>query len=223
MSAAGPPQGANPPPRGAAQRREPRAWGDHTSAAPPEALRVDPRSEEIRRNNRALLLKLGAVAVAMFGFGYALVPFYEKICEVTGLRDIDKADTVVNTQVDTTRFIRVEFDTNLHDMPWKFRAIERTTDIHPGAITQVMFEVVNTTDRAVTGQAIPSYGPRDAARYFRKLDCFCFTKQTLAAGETRRMPVVFVIDPAVPRDLPVITLSYTFFAVEGNSRGAFAQ
>ena len=137
---------------------------------------VEARSEAIRRDNRVLLMKLGVVVVAMFGFGYALVPFYEKICEVTGLRDIDKADVVVNTQVDTTRVVRIEFDTNLHDMPWKFRALETTTDIHPGAVTQVVFEVVNTSDRPVTGQAIPSYGPRNAAQYFRKLDCFCFTR-----------------------------------------------
>ena len=176
------------------------------------------RAEAQRRDNRVLLTKLGVIVVAMFGFGYALVPFYEKICEVTGLRDIDKADAVVNTQVDATRVVRIEFDTNLHDMPWKFRALETTADIHPGAVTQVVFEVVNTSDRPVTGQAIPSYGPRDAAQYFRKLDCFCFTRQTLAPGETRRMPVVFVVDPAMPKDLSTITLSYTFFKVEGNGR-----
>ena len=174
------------------------------------------RSAEIRRNNRTLLAKLGVIVVAMFGFGYALVPFYEKICEVTGLRDIDRPDTVVNTQVDRSRFVRVELDTNLHGMPWKFRALETVTDVHPGAVTQVEFEVVNLTDHPVTGQATPSYGPRNAAQYFRKLDCFCFSKQTLAPGETRRMPVVFVIDPELPKDLATITLSYTFFAVEGN-------
>ena len=137
---------------------------------------------------------------------------------MTGLRDIDKADAVVNTQVDTTRVVRIEFDTNLHDMPWKFRALQTTADIHPGAVTQVVFEVVNTSREPVTGQAIPSYGPRNAAQYFRKLDCFCFTRQTLAPGETRRMPVVFVVDPSMPKDLSTITLSYTFFKVEGNAR-----
>jgi cytochrome c oxidase assembly protein subunit 11 len=181
---------------------------------------VDARGEEIARRNRALLGKLGIIVVAMFGFGYALVPLYEKICEVTGLRDIDRADTAINTQVDATRLVRVEFDTNLHDMPWKFRAMQFSADVHPGAVTQVEFEVVNTTGHPVTGQAIPSYGPRNAAQYFRKLDCFCFAKQTLAAGETRRMPVVFVIDPALPKDLGTITLSYTFFAVEGNQSAA---
>ena len=186
-----------------------------TLPARPPRNGVDPRSDEIRRANRTLVVKLAVIVVAMFGFGYALVPFYEKICEVTGLRDIDRADTVSNTQVDMTRFVRIEFDTNLHDMPWKFRALEATTDVHPGAVTQVMFEVVNTSDHPITGQAIPSYGPRNAAQYFRKLDCFCFARQTLMAGETRRMPVVFVIDPQVPTDLNTITLSYTFFGVEG--------
>src|SRR5690349_18353758 len=121
------------------------------------------RDAEVRRHNRVLVAKLGVIVVAMFGFGYALVPFYEKICEVTGLRDIDKADKVVNTQVDLTRSVRIEFDANLHDMPWKFRALDAATDIHPGEVTQVMFEVVNTADHPVTGQAIPSYGPRNAA------------------------------------------------------------
>ena len=180
--------------------------------------RADPRGAEIARRNRALLGKLGVIVDAMFGFGYALVPLYEKICEVTGLRDIDRADTAINTQVDATRLVRVEFDTNLHDMPWKFRALQTTADIHPGAVTQVVFEVVNTSREPVTGQAIPSYGPRNAAQYFRKLDCFCFTRQTLAPGETRRMPVVFVVDPSMPKDLSTITLSYTFFKVEGNAR-----
>jgi hypothetical protein len=91
--------------------------------------------------------------------------------------------------------------------------------VNPGAVTQAVFEVVNTTDHAVTGQAIPSYGPQYAAQYFRKLDCFCFAQQTLQPGETRRMPVVFVIDPAAPKELRTITLSYTFFEVEGNRKG----
>jgi len=87
--------------------------------------------------------------------------------------------------------------------------------VHPGEVRQVVYEISNRTDHAMTGQAIPSYGPRDAAQYFRKLECFCFTKQTLQPGETRQMPVVFVVDPALPKDIATITLSYTFFEVEG--------
>jgi cytochrome c oxidase assembly protein subunit 11 len=151
----------------------------------------------------------------MFAFGFALVPFYEKICEVTGLRDIGRADEVKNTQVDTSRTVRIEFDSNLHNLPWKFKPREAIVNVHPGEVRQVVYEVTNTTNRAITGQAIPSYGPRDAGRYFQKLDCFCFAKQTLKPGETREMPVVFVVDPKTPVDMATITLSYTFFEVEG--------
>ena len=179
----------------------------------------DRRREAQRRGNRALLRRLLVVVVAMFGFGFLLVPFYDKICEVTGLRNIAQADTLANTQVDTTRLVRIEFDGNVHNMPWRFRPLEPHISVNPGAVSQAVFEVVNTTDHPVTGQAIPSYGPRYAAQYFRKLDCFCFAKQTLQPGETRRMPVVFVIDPAAPRELNTITLSYTFFEVEGNNKG----
>jgi len=167
------------------------------------------------RDNRAMLLKLVVIFVAMFGFGYALVPFYEKICEATGIRNIAQADPVVNTQVDATRDVRIEFDSNIRKLPWKFRALSPVVDVHPGEVRQVVFEVVNATDRPLTGQAIPSYGPPNAAQYFRKLECFCFSKQTLQPGERRQMPVVFVIDASLPADIATITLSYTFFEVEG--------
>jgi cytochrome c oxidase assembly protein subunit 11 len=170
---------------------------------------------EQRRSNVAMLKRLGVVVVGMFAFGFALVPFYEKICEVTGLRDIGRADEVKNTQVDTSRTVRIEFDSNLHNLPWKFKPREAIVNVHPGEVRQVVYEVTNTTNRAITGQAIPSYGPRDAGRYFQKLDCFCFAKQTLKPGETREMPVVFVVDPKTPVDMATITLSYTFFEVEG--------
>jgi len=172
--------------------------------------------DDIVAENRQLFVKLGVVVLAMFGFGFALVPFYEKICEVTGIRDLAKADVVRNTQVDLTRSVRLEFDSNVRKLPWEFRPLETVIAIHPGEVRQVMYEIVNTTDRAVTGQAIPSYGPPGAAEYFQKLECFCFTRQTLQPGERRQMPVVFVIDPKLPRDMTAVTLSYTFFEVEGN-------
>jgi len=168
-----------------------------------------------RHDNRLLLAKLSVVVVAMFGFGYALVPFYEKICDVTGLRNIAQADAVRNTQVDATRAVRIEFDSNIRKLPWQFRALTPVVDVHPGELRQVMFEIVNATDRVMTGQAIPSYGPPHAAQYFRKLECFCFSQQTLQPGERRQMPVVFVVDAALPADVATITLSYTFFEVEG--------
>lgn len=168
-----------------------------------------------RRSNVALLKRLAVVAIGMFGFGYLLVPFYDTICEFTGLRNIAQADEVRNTQVVATRSVRIEFDSNVRNMPWKFKPLEPVLNVHPGEVRQVMFEVANTTGRAITGQAIPSYSPQYAAQYFQKLECFCFAKQTMQPGEVRRMPVVFVVDPKAPEDLATITLSYTFFEVEG--------
>ena len=169
--------------------------------------------------NRVMLRKLLIIAVAMFGFGFALVPFYEKICEVTGINNILNADVVAkNTQVDTSRTITVEFDANTRALAWNFQPLQVSVKVHPGELTQVAYEVKNTLPYAVTGQAIPSYGPQYAAEYFKKLQCFCFTQQTLKANEVRQMPVVFVIDPGLPKDVNTITLSYTFFEVDG-SRG----
>ena len=172
------------------------------------------------KGNRQLLVRLSVIAVAMFGFGYLLVPFYEKICQVTGLRDLDRPAEVANTQVDATRSVMIVFDANTRGLPWSFKPLQPSVKVHPGALTQVDFEIVNQTSRPVTGQAIPSYLPRDAASHFRKLDCFCFTTQTLKPGETRRMPVVFVLDPDVPAELHTVTLSYTFFEVEGGPASA---
>src|SRR4051812_31612612 len=173
--------------------------------------------EELARANRQTLIKLGVVAVAMFGFAYALAPFYEQICEVTGLRDLFRQDgpVAVNTQVDTTRNIAIEFDANTQRLAWTFRPVEGSKTVHPGQLSTVMYEVKNTLDRPVTGQAVPSYAPQRAAQYFSKLECFCFQQQTLAAGEVRQMPVVFVINPNLPDDIPTVTLSYTFFEVAG--------
>lgn len=169
--------------------------------------------------NRALLRKLVLAAICMFGFGFALVPFYDKICEVTGLNQLQKPDRVSNTQVDTTRTLTVEFDSNVHgNLPWKFAARERRMSVHPGQLVQVVYEVRNDSNTAMAGQAIPSYGPKVAGQYFRKLDCFCFAKQELKPGEVKRMPVVFVIDPGLPQDVHTVTLSYTFFEVEGTRR-----
>jgi len=166
-------------------------------------------------DNKRLLLRLGVAAVAMFGFGFAMVPFYEAICQVTGLRNILQPDEVVNTQVDRSRSLVVEFDANIHDVAWTFRPVQRSVEIHPGELVTIEYEVTNTKDEAVTGQAVPSYGPQIAGNYFKKINCFCFERQTLKAREKRTMPVVFVVDPALPTDVHTITLSYTFFEIAG--------
>lgn len=174
---------------------------------------------DTRRENLRLLVRLAIAAVGMFGFGFALVPFYEKICEVAGINNLLRPDEVVNTQVDAGRKIVIEFDANTHDLPWRFRPLQNAIEAHPGQLVQVAFEVSNSRDVPVTGQAVPSYGPQSAERYFRKLDCFCFARQTLAPGETRTMPVVFVVDPALPGEVNTITLSYTFFEIAGTRAG----
>lgn len=176
-----------------------------------------PARNDVAAANRMLLKKLVVTSALMFGFGFALVPFYEKICEVAGLRDVFATDApgARNTQVDATRSVTIEFDANIQRLAWTFRPLEPYVAVHPGEVTQVIYEVRNTLDRPVTGQAVPSYGPAQAAQYFEKLECFCFRQQTLAAGEVRRMPVVFVVDPRLPKGVHTITLSYTFFEVAG--------
>ena len=170
------------------------------------------------QSNLLTMRKLCLVAVGMFGFGFALIPFYKKICEVTGVNNVLKADVVENTQVDTARFVTIEFDSNLSGkLPWTFRPLQTSVRVHPGEMTTVMYEIRNTADHAITGQAVPSYGPQLAVRYFKKLECFCFTQQTLQPGEARQMPVVFVIGPGLPDDVNTITLSYSFFEIEGTA------
>ena len=169
------------------------------------------------RQNRRMLLRLSVVAVAMFGFGYALVPFYDAICAALGVNSLVQQESVqaVNTQVDASRTVTIELDANAHNLPWTFRPLVRHITVHPGELATVEYEIANVRGEAVTAQAVPSYGPARAAEHFRKMECFCFTQQTLAPGETRRFPVVFVVDPKLPRDVNTITLSYTFFEVAG--------
>ena len=158
------------------------------------------------------LTKLVVVTLGMFGFGFALVPFYYKICEVTGINSGAEQTLAKNTQVDTSRWVTLEFDANTNSgLPWQFRPEQRSMKVHPGQLVQVDYEVINTSDLAIVGQAVPSYGPARAAAFFKKIECFCFTPQTLAAGERRRMPVMFVLDPGMDRDVHTVTLSYTFF------------
>ena len=167
--------------------------------------------------NQKLFVRLALVAAGMFGFGYALVPFYYQICAAWGVYSFGEvpAANPVNTQVDATRVITVEFDANAHGLPWRFKPLVNHIQVHPGELATVEYEVKNERAEAVTGHAVPSYGPQLAGEYFKKIECFCFTQQTLAPGETRRMPVTFVVDPRLPKDVSSIALSYTFFEVAG--------
>jgi len=162
--------------------------------------------------------KLAVVVAGMFGFGYALVPIYKAICELTGSNVLAVGENdvsrlrPVNTQVDTSRTITVEFDANARG-PWEFRPAQRTMQVHPGELATVMYEFQNVQNRRMSAQAIPSYAPRQAGPYFNKLECFCFNEYTLEPGEKKQWPVVFVIDPKISKDVTTITLSYTFFEV----------
>lgn len=176
-----------------------------------------------RKLNAQMLGKLVVIAVMMFGFGYALVPIYKKICEITGVNLLTPKDSMVgdigNTQVDKTRTITIEFDANAQG-PWRFRPTIASMQVHPGEMAQVVYEVVNTQARSIDAQAIPSYAPQQASSHFKKMECFCFTQQTLGPNQAKQMPVVFYIDPALPKDVKTITLSYTFFEVGGPGKKA---
>jgi len=168
----------------------------------------------VKSFNRSMLVKLIVMAAVMFGFGFALVPLYRAICQITGVNNLVKRDVTAgeakNTQVDLTRTVSIEFDANARG-PLGFTPESNSMDVHPGEVTVIKYRVTNEQNRAVRAQAIPSYAPGLAVEYFKKIECFCFTQQTLAAHETREMPVVFYVDPKLPRDVKTITLSYTFF------------
>lgn len=159
--------------------------------------------------------KLAVFAVAMFGFGYALVPLYDVFCEVVGING--KTGQISNEQaasgfVDMSRMITVQFDTNINaDIPWDFEALTINKKVHPGEVAEVMFVAENKSDRTVVGRAVPSVAPTTASLYFNKTECFCFTEQTLAPGERKEMPVRFIVDSDLPEKIKMMTLSYTFF------------
>lgn len=177
----------------------------------------------LKRDNAQMLGKLAVIIAGMFGFGYALVPIYNAICQATGINVLAISERegagiqtrpVVNTQVDTSRTITVEFDVNTRG-PWDFKPAVRSMEVHPGQLNTVMYQFQNIQNRTMAAQAIPSYAPQQAMAHFNKLECFCFTQYTLAAGEKKEWPVAFVIDPKLPKDVKTITLSYTFFEVGG--------
>jgi cytochrome c oxidase assembly protein subunit 11 len=170
----------------------------------------------LRQANRKLSTRLAIIAVGMFGFGFLLVPFYYQICEAWGVNSFGETKAAPsNSQVDFSRTVTIEFDSNAHNLPWRFRPVVNHLQVHPGELATVEYEVMNVHAEAVTGQAVPSYGPQNAGEYFNKIECFCFKQQTLAAGEIRRMPVTFVVDPKLPASINTIALSYTFFEVAG--------
>ena len=183
----------------------------------------------LRNENSKMMGKLAVITVSMFAFGYALIPLYKHICEITGINILSLVERqlpgngvagsdarAVNSQVDMTRSITVEFDANARG-PWDFKPETRSVVVHPGELTTVMYEFQNVQNKRMAAQAIPSYAPHQAAAYFNKLECFCFNQYTLEPGEKKRWPVAFVIDPKLSKDVTTITLSYTFFEVGGKT------
>jgi cytochrome c oxidase assembly protein subunit 11 len=170
----------------------------------------------LAERNRKLFTRLAIVAVAMFDFGYALVPMYYRVCAALGINALGEVpEQVKNTQVDKSRRVTIEFDSNAQGLAFRFKPLVNHIEVHPGEVATVEYEVKNEQPTTVTAHAVPSYGPAIAGEYFKKIECFCFREQTLAPGEARRMPVVFVVDPKLPKDVTSIALSYTFFAVAG--------
>ena len=174
------------------------------------------RNGDISRANRKVFVRLVLVAVGMFGFGFALWPLYDVFCDITGLNG--KTGTVnaqtLDGKVDVTRTVTVEFVATLNEtMPWEFRPSVTRMKVHPGAINATSFFARNTTDHVMVGQAIPSVTPGAAALHFSKTECFCFTRQRFEAGQGVDMPVRFVVDRDLPKEITTLTLSYTFFDV----------
>ena len=164
--------------------------------------------------SKSLPGRLLIMAVAMFGFGFLLVPIYDAFCEITGLggKTNSVAATDVATEVDQNREINLEFVTTVNQYaPWEFHAQVKDMTVHPGGMYEAIFIARNLTDVTKIAQAVPSVAPQQAAKHFRKLECFCFTSQEFAPGEEKEMPVRFIVDSDLPDHIDTITLSYTFF------------
>ena len=181
------------------------------------------RKDDFKKANTRTMRKLFVVALAMFGFGYALVPLYNVFCDITGINGKTKRGTIVEAKVDTSRWVTVEFmghtDTNL---PWQFHPSQYKMRVHPGQVVVANYIARNVSDRSITGRAVPSVSPSRAASHFKKIECFCFSEQQLKAGEEKQMPVQFYVDSDVPKEVDTITLSYAFFnlsKIEGDKEG----
>lgn len=157
--------------------------------------------------------KMVVVVIAMFGFGYALVPLYDVFCDVFDLNGKPSNEVAeAPPEVDSTREVKVQFVTTLNSsLAWDFEPEVPMVSLHPGEMKTVMFKVHNRSGRDMVGQAVPSVAPSRAADHFKKTECFCFTQQKLAADEVKDMPVRFYLDPALPGNVHEVTLSYTFF------------
>ncbi|MGB5261875.1 MAG: cytochrome c oxidase assembly protein [Gammaproteobacteria bacterium] len=176
------------------------------------------QDSQLANANRKLVGRLGLVVVAMFGFGFALVPLYDVFCDITGLNGKTgriETEAALGQTVDMEREVTVEFVASVQsDLPWEIKPMVRRIKVHPGEVTEVKYAARNNTGKTVIGQAVPSLVPGLASKYFNKTECFCFTQQALEADEYREMPLRFVVDPALPKDVKSVALSYTFFRMD---------
>jgi cytochrome c oxidase assembly protein subunit 11 len=171
----------------------------------------------IKKTNKQLLLLLSLVTVAMFGFGFAMIPLYNSLCKNLGINGkTDKNSYLISDSIDLSRSIRVEFMTNNNNyLPWDFYPRLHHIQLHPGENILIYFEAKNNSGKQMTVQAIPSVSPGIAAKHLKKTECFCFTQQTFAPGQQRTMPVLFHLDTQLPKTINTITLSYTLFDITG--------
>lgn len=176
------------------------------------------RGQGAEQANRRTIGKLAVAAVAMFGFGFALVPAYSVLCKVTGINTQPERETAAvaaQAGVDRERTVVVELSGSvMTGLPWQFRPERAKVSVHPGEVTEVYYDAHNIAPETLTGQAVPSVTPPQATAHLKKIECFCFTRQPLAAGESKRMPVRFVVNRDLPADIKVLTLNYAFFNVD---------
>jgi len=166
------------------------------------------------RSIKRLVIRLLLMAVVMFAFGFALVPLYDVMCKAFGINGKTAGQYEGSQVVDPSRQVRVQFlSTNAVDMVWDFYPKTAEVQVNPGAVTQVLFVAQNTSNHAMTAQAVPSISPAEAASYFHKTECFCFTQQMLQPGERIEMPVRFIVDRDMPADVKHLTVSYTLFDI----------
>ncbi|MDC5818547.1 cytochrome c oxidase assembly protein [Vibrio europaeus] len=169
------------------------------------------------KSNRKLTLKLCAAVVAMFGFGFALVPLYDVMCEALGINGKTNTESALQPQgmvPDTSRLIRVEFMAhNNQGIPWSFVPAQTSMEVHPGEVIQTAYYAKNLSSKDIVGQAVPSVSPGLGATYFNKIECFCFNQQPLQADGKAEMPLVFYIEPDIPESIHTLTLSYTLYDI----------
>ncbi len=187
-----------------------------TTSQGPEQVAGDAVSRQKR--SRRTILVLAGIVTGMFAFGFALVPLYQMFCNITGFNGSSQgrqAAAAYTGEIDTNRLVTVEFDATINSgLPWEFGPQTKKMQVHPGEVYEVNYTAKNNADEAIVAQAVPGITPWQATQHFNKMECFCFSNQTLAAGEYKEMPLRFVVSPGLPEDISTLTLSYTFMNID---------